>query len=703
MARRPYPHGDASPYEYELLVEAAEECAIFLLDPDGRFATWNAGAERMYGYRADEILGQPLSRLFDGGDQLAGKPDQELRIAAELGRHDVEGWRVRKNGARFRAKVRITALRDPSGELRGFGKLTRDLTERQRAEKTARELALAQAARSAAERDEASLRESEERYRQLSRRLEVILEGVGDALMVLDQSGRIIFANAAAVRSVGCESTEALLSTPPEELYERFDLFDEAGRPFDLAKLPALLALEGIDSEPVLLRVREKATASEWWALARASAVRDADGRPDLAVNIWQDVTNQHREDVSVRCLARATQALSQSFDYEAALRDFAATLVPEIADWCAIDLVEEGEVKLAALANVDPQKSEMARAVRLRYPPSVSRVGEVIRTGRSLFASEIKKDLLQGWPADPGRLAAYRTLELRSLISVPLKTRERTIGAMTLATTQSGRRYDERDLALAEELGRRAGIAIENARLYRDAQRAIQLRDEFLLIAGHELRTPLTALDLQLQSLLATAAKSGSLPQPLRLEERLRKTIAQSRRLGRLVHELLDVSRITSGRVVLEPETVDLARVVEEIVERHASELARSGSPISFECAGDTTGRWDRSRVDQVVSNILNNAIKYGDGKAIDVRLARRGDRVVLSVRDQGIGIPAERQAKLFQRFERAVSERNYGGLGLGLWIVREIVQAHGGTVGFESEHGKGSIFVVELPVSPP
>src|SRR5262249_49206837 len=144
-------------------------------------------------------------------------------------------------------------------------------------------------------------------------------------------------------------------------------------------------------------------------------------------------------------------------------------------------------------------------------------------------------------------------------------------------------------------------------------------------------------------------------------------------------------------------------AHLVQEIIERHASELARAGSEVSLEVEGRTVGEWDPSRLDQVVSNVLSNAIKYGAGKPIDVRVKGDGAVVSVSIRDRGIGIPPEHQSKIFQRFERAVSERNYGGLGLGLWIVREIVQAHGGKVGFESAPALGSTFVIELPVSRP
>jgi PAS domain S-box-containing protein len=688
--------------EYRLFVEGVQEYALYLLDPQGRVTTWNRGAERIEGYRADEIIGQHVSRFYQPHEVFSGKPLEDLRVATESGRVEEEGWRIRKDGTPFWASVLITALRGANGELRGFGTLTRDLTDRELAEETARELFREQAARSAAEEAEARLREGEERYRQLSRRLEVILEGVGDSISVQDQSGEIVFANTAAARSSGFDTPRAFMSTPLREVIARYDLFDEQGAPFDPARLPGRLALDGLEPEPVLLRVRDRVSAAEWWTLLRARPVRDEQGRPELAVNIWHDVTNRRRAELSARSLARATEAISQSFDYEKALHDLATTLVPELADWCAIDIVEEGQIKMVAVANVDPQKVAMARALRARYPflATSTGLGQVIREGQSLLFSEFSEADFERDIPDPVMRAGVLALELRSVLIVPIKTRDGTLGAMTLCTVTSGRRYDEHDLALAEELGRRAGIAVENARLYHDAQRAIRLRDEFLSIAGHELKTPLTALDLQLQSLLAAVTRGAS-RQPQRLEERLRKTISQSRRIGRLVHELLDVSRITSGRLVLEPETLDLAQLVREIIERHASELARAGSEISLEVEGETVGAWDPSRLDQVVSNVLSNAIKYGCGKPIDVRVKGRDGSVCVSIRDRGIGIAPEHHSKIFQRFERAVSERNYGGLGLGLWIVREIVQAHGGRVGFESSPAVGSTFFIELPVS--
>jgi len=286
----------------------------------------------------------------------------------------------------------------------------------------------------------------------------------------------------------------------------------------------------------------------------------------------------------------------------------------------------------------------------------------------------------------------------LVSTIAVAMKAGPKIVGALSLTAAESGRRYDAHDLALAEELGRRAGSAVENARLYRAAQDAVRLRDDFLSIASHELKTPLTALALQIESLRRVLDRD-----PARGDERVRDRVGRieqyTGRLERLIDQLLDVSRITAGRMVIDREKTDLAALVREVADRFESELARSGCELRLGGDAHVDGRWDRSRIDQILTNLISNAIKYAPKAPIDVIVRDAGDHAHLEVRDRGIGIDPEAHQRIFGRFERAVSDKNYGGFGLGLWIAKEIVVAHGGAIRFESEAGKGSVFIVDLP----
>ncbi len=359
------------------IVESVRDYAIFALDPTGHVATWNPGAEAIKGWRAEEIIGRHFSAFYPPDDVYAGKPDAELRAAAEFGRFEDEGWRLRRDGSRFWANVIITALWTPDGRLRGFAKVTRDFTERRAAEETARRL--------------------------------------------------------------------------------------------------------------------------------------------------------------------------------------------------------------------------------------------------------------------------------------------------------------------VAETTARRA------------AQEAVAARDEFLAVAGHELRTPLTALLFHADALARSGASLP--PEPA---GRAAKVARSARRIARLVDELLDVTRISVGRLTLEREPMDLSEVAREVVVRNAEPAALAGSPLRLDAPRAVRGTWDPGRIEQILEALVANALKYGRGLPIDVRVEEDAGLARLAVSDRGIGIAPEDQQRVFERFERAASARHYGGLGLGLWIVRQVVEAHGGRISVASALGAGSTFTVELPLSP-
>jgi PAS domain S-box-containing protein len=232
----------------------------------------------------------------------------------------------------------------------------------------------------------------------------------------------------------------------------------------------------------------------------------------------------------------------------------------------------------------------------------------------------------------------------------------------------------------------------------------AVRVRDEFLAVASHELRTPLTSLQLQLEILNRTLKlRSEETLAPNKLERNVQAAKLQSQRLTNLVNVLLDVSHIGEGKLSLEYEEIDLAALVKELTERLGQLLADSGCPLHFSARAPVKGHWDSFRLEQVVTNLLSNAAKYGGGKPIEVTVGSEAGLAQLVVKDHGIGIAPEHQARVFGRFERAVSTRNYGGFGLGLWISRQVVQALGGTISLKSAPGDGAAFTVSLPLAPP
>jgi signal transduction histidine kinase len=276
--------------------------------------------------------------------------------------------------------------------------------------------------------------------------------------------------------------------------------------------------------------------------------------------------------------------------------------------------------------------------------------------------------------------------------LAVPFPSKDGVLGAMTLAAPP-GRRFLDDDLDVAKDLGVRAGLSIENATLYRRAQEAVAARDEFLSIASHEIRGPIAALHLATQLLRRGQASAETQARTFDIIER------EDRRLSRFVDELLDVTRIRGEALPFRFETVELGEVVRTAAARLGAELARSGSRLSIDVDQSVSGQWDAFRLDQVVTNLLTNAIKFGLGQPIEIQVRSTDDHAQLVVQDRGMGIAPEARERIFQPFSRGVSARHYGGLGLGLYIVKNIVDALGGEIRVDSSPRFGTRFTVELP----
>jgi predicted ATPase/signal transduction histidine kinase/tRNA A-37 threonylcarbamoyl transferase component Bud32 len=404
--------------------------------------------------------------------------------------------------------------------------------------------------------------------------------------------------------------------------------------------------------------------------------------------------------------LAEAGELLAESLDTDETLVRLARLCVRSLADWCVIDvLLDSQEIQRVAGAHAEPAKEPLIRKLQQRYPPrwdSPHPSARVLRSGEPLLLPEVSGNELRSFCEDDEHLQLIRELGIRTALAVPLAARGQTLGVISLSSASPGRSYGRAELELAQELARRAATAVDNARLYCKAQEAVRLRDEFLSIASHELYTPMTSLMLSLQG-LAAAVQGGQPVDSKALRKRLELVSRQGQRLVRLIGELLDVSRIKAGRILLELADVELGALVRDVVERLEPDLVRAQCTLSIQASAPVTGRWDRSRLDQVTTNLLSNAIKFGAGRPIEIFISEEAGVARLTVRDHGIGISPALRSRIFDRFERAVPVRHYGGLGLGLYISLRIAEAHGGTIRVESQPGAGAEFTVELPCAGP
>jgi signal transduction histidine kinase len=424
------------------------------------------------------------------------------------------------------------------------------------------------------------------------------------------------------------------------------------------------------------------------------------DGTPSAPT---PDFGDPRTPEAALRFIAHVSAVLAQSLEYEGTLAAVARLAVPFVADLCLVDVLDDaGKMQRVAVAHRDPAVEEWQRQARAqnRRWAGQDLAAEILTAGRGLLTPEITPALLEKYVENPDVRSMLIKIGVSSGITVPMLARGRALGAIVLCLCGGQRRYDEGDLALAEELARRAAVAIDNARLYRGAQEAVRARDEFLTVASHELSTPITSLLLLAQTLRDTRQEMTKAA----VDRSLDVMALQTRRLNTLVQELLEVTRVQAGALRIRREPLDLVRLLRDVTERIVDEGPRR--TVELRLPARLMGQWDRACLDQIASNLLSNAFKFGAGRPVVVGLEELepgpDGRVRLQVSDQGIGVPPDRLTEIFDPFARAVPATNYGGLGLGLYIVKSLVRALQGRVSVDSTLGQGSTFTVELPKTP-
>jgi PAS domain S-box-containing protein len=563
----------------------------------------------------------------------------------------------------------------------------------------------------------AALSESEARFR-------AIFESAPFGIALADMQGRILSAN---------QALQSILGYTEDEMRGRVILAELAHPEDAQAQLEAFVGLAQGHAERYEIESRYiPRDGRVIWAQLAMALVRDADGQPQFAIGMGIDITERKQAEAErmqllreqaarveaeaaqerLSFLAEASARLTSSLDYSTTLQQVAEAVVPRLADWVTLNLLgEHGNLRPVASGHTNPARERLAQHMRELYPRSAeqpsSPVLDAFYSGKPRFIPEVDLDVLRSISRDEEHLRLWQALAPRSVIILPLSSQRGVLGTLSLITTSdSERRYTQADVALAEDLARRVALAVENAQLYAQAQAAIhtaeeavRAREEFLSVAAHELKTPVTSLRGFAQLTLRAMEQDRELDRD-RLHHALMVVNQQSDKLRRLVAQLLDISRIQSGRLQLELEQMDLTQLIAEVVTsmQHQSQY----HTLNVDVPARQLVRIDPLRLEQVLTNLLDNAIKYSpQGGPIDIEVwSPDPEHVRVAVRDHGPGIRPEHRAHIFERFYQAGAEAEHAaGMGLGLYISREIVELHGGTIEAEFPTDGGARFVITLP----
>lgn len=641
---------------------------VISTDPEGYVMFLNPVAEQLTGWDLKEARGKPIVDVFhiineQTREKVENPCEKVLRTGKIVGlaNHTIL---ISRDGTERPIEDSAAPIIDSSGRIYGMVLVFTDATSQRKTQSALQQLA-------------------------------AIVEHSDDAVISKDRQGIVTSWNAAAEKLYGF--------TPAEAIGQHISLIVPENHRDELAVIMERLwrgeRIEHWDT----VRRRKDGTLVD--VSLRISPIKDPYGEVIGASKVARDISQRKRTEEALKFLAEASASLAALLDRDSALQHAAASMVPNFADWCVIYIIRpDGAIGAPASAHRDSAKQQLLREFLAEYPvdwesPSVT--VQAWRTGHTQFIPQLTEERLQKLGQNDRLMQALRKLDPRSVISVPMKIRERTIGVISFVQSDGGRPYAESDVPLAEDLARRVATAIDNAQLLNSIRESERQKDEFLAMLAHELRNPLAAIRYA-----ADAARLRSPDARDAHDEMLDVIDRQANNLTRLIDSLLDISRISQEKIKLRREPIDAATIVDRAAAAQQPLLYEKGDRLIVDVADEPLPLFvDATRIEQILVNLLTNAAKYSpDGSEITLKAFALDGEAIIQVIDPGIGISAEMLPRVFDLFAQAdhTLDRSQGGLGIGLTVVRKLTEMHGGTVSAQSDGvGRGSTFTVRLPLS--
>jgi PAS domain S-box-containing protein len=696
------------------LIENSSE-GIWVLDKNAKTVYVNRAISEMLGYPREAFIGKELSAFMNPSEAEVLKKKLLLRKDEK---NDVKF--IAADKSYVWALASCSPLCDESGEYVGAVGLISDLSERRKnetilsAQKNVFEILVRGG----------NLTEA---LNQLLISIESLIDGVLASILLMDEEGKHLITGASLHLPTGFS----------EAIYEEL-IGPEAGSCGTAAYTKKIVISSDISTDPLWIKYRhlaEKFDLKACWsspilsgegkvlgtfAMYFKEARRPTSAELELVKNITSaaalsiehihlyESVKKHNEEMNL--IAEARLILAHTIEYEEVLNHIPELIVSKgFSDWAFICLKSDDGVFRTKSISARSELDDIIKPMQHLEFDLSSNMGlskamkehiafyedQDMTTMRRLLA-----DRNDGAP-NPKHIQALLDLDLKSYIAVPLEVRGEVVGGLMVSSNKPGRKYRNHDLKLMIEIGRSCANAIDNAALYRESKKSVQAREDFISIASHELRTPLTSLKMRVD-LLSMMIEKGKFPPEVmqKLTPVVSEIQPDIQKFAKLIETLLDISKLGAKQLSLNLELCDLTKVIHDEISRLKSEFDLYQTPLICEVQEKMSGDSDQVRLQQVIANLLLNALKFGNRKPVTFKAFIQNGTLMMEVKDQGIGFSPQDAERIFKPFERAVSDKHFGGLGLGLYITKQIVDAHRGAINVESSLGKGTSFIVKIPI---